>query len=85
MVSSFEEAVSLCNTRPLYDEIDSVWVMGGASIYKVYMYGFSSSLCLMIFLTYIMVSYKDWENLTMKSCHSWENLHTVDSEMFART
>ena len=24
----------MCNTRPLYDEIDSVWAMGGASIYK---------------------------------------------------
>ena len=35
IVSSFDEAVSLCNTKPLYDEIDSVWVMGGATIYKV--------------------------------------------------
>ena len=35
IVSSFNEAISLCGTKPLCDDIDSIWIMGGANIFKV--------------------------------------------------
>ncbi|KAK2164111.1 hypothetical protein LSH36_68g01009 [Paralvinella palmiformis] len=55
VVPSFEAALSLIQTPPLADQVESVWVMGGQHIYEE---AVQSRLCHRIYLTQIFKKYK---------------------------